>query len=112
LPLRAFGTDPAKATIEVDPGPTPEEGHLPPRQAWELILREGTDSGRANDVEAVLLFVNCGQTSSLAFRADQLDSVQDFGDELVLILEERDGFATTARLTGNSVHVELFHSLT
>jgi hypothetical protein len=131
LPLRPFGTDAAKATIEVDPGPTPEEGHVPPvevwvdaaltvhaamlddrvapRQAWELT-REGTDFGRANNVEAVLLFVNGGQTSSLAFRADQLDSVQDFG-ELVLILEERDGIAKTARLTGNSVHVELVHSL-
>jgi hypothetical protein len=132
LPLRAVGDDTAKATIEVDLCPTPEERHVPPvevlidaaltvhaamldgwaapRQACELA-REGTDFGRANNAEAVLLFVNGGQTSSLAFRADQLDSVQDFGDELALILEERGGNAKTARLTGNGVHVELFHIL-
>ncbi len=83
-----------------------------PRQAWKLALREGTDLAWANNVEAVILFVNGEQTSSLAFQLDQLDSVQDFGDELLLIFEERDGIAKTARLTGNGVGVGLFHILT
>ena len=122
------------ATIEVQPRPTPADRHdvpvaveveealsahaelldewVAPRQSWELALREGTDFGRANNVEAVLLFVIGEQTSSLAFRLDQLDSVQDFGEELVLVFEEQDGIAKTARLTGNGVDVELFHILT
>jgi hypothetical protein len=122
------------ATIEVNPRPTPEERHdasvevfvdealtvhaamledsVAPRQAWELALREGTDFGGANNVGAVLLFVIGEQTSSLPFRLDQLDSVQDLGDELVLIFEERDEIAKTARLTGNGVGVELVHILT
>lgn len=122
------------ATIEVNPRPTPAERHdtpvavevdealsvhaamledwVAPRQPWEFSLREGTDFGRANNVEAVLLFVIGEQTSSLTFRLDQLDSVQDFGEELVLVFEERDGIAKTARLTGNGLDVELFHILT
>ena len=42
----------------------------------------------------------------LAFQAG------DFGDELVLRFEERDGIAKTARLTANGLDVELFHILT
>ena len=122
------------AAIEVQPRQTPEEranepvtveideeltvhaatieDWAAPRQAWELILREGTDFDRPNNVEAVLMYVAGEQTSSLAFRLDQLDQVDDTGEELVLIFEERDGIAKAARLTANGLEVELFHILT
>jgi hypothetical protein len=88
------------------------EDWVEPRQAWELTLREGHDFGRANNVEAVILFASGEQTSSLAFRLDQLDAVEDTGQELVLRFEERDGIAKLARLTANGLDVELFHVLT
>ena len=122
------------AILEVAPRPTPAERYnatvpvevdeeltvhaatiedwVAPRQAWELTLREGTDFDRPNNVEAVLLFVIGEQTSSLEFRLDQLDSVEDTGAELLLILEEHDGIARAARLSANGLHVELFHILT
>jgi hypothetical protein len=122
------------ATIEVQPRQTPEERadtpveievdelltvHIDtletwvtPRQTWELTLQEGTDFGRANNVEARLLLVGGEQTSSLQFRLDQLDAATDTGDELVLRFEERDGIARLARLTANGLAVELFHILT
>jgi uncharacterized protein YheU (UPF0270 family) len=122
------------AVLEVTPRPTPEERYdaavevevdedltvhaatledwVAPRQAWELSLREGTDFGRTNNVEAVLLFVAGEQTSSLSFRLDQLDGAIDTGEELVLVFEEQDGIAKAARLTGNGLDVELFHILT
>jgi hypothetical protein len=121
-------------TIEVVPRPTPAERYdaavevnvdealivhaatiedwVAPRQAWELTLREGTDFNRPNNVEAMLLFASGEQTSSLIFRLDQLDRVEDEGQELVLIFEERDGIAKVARLTANGLDVELFHILT
>jgi hypothetical protein len=121
-------------TIEVQPRQTPEErafdpievdvepeledhaeiieDWVAPRQNWEFQLREGHDFGRANNVEGRLLLVAAEQTSSLAFRLDQLDRVDDFGEELVLRFEERDGIAKTARLTGNGLEIELFHILT
>jgi hypothetical protein len=121
-------------TIEVQPRQTPEERafdsvevEIEPelrdhaeiiedwvarRQSWELQLREGHDFGRANNVEARLLVVAGEQTSSLAFRLEQLDRVEDFSEELVLQFEEEDGIAKTARLTGNGLEVELFHILT
>jgi uncharacterized protein YheU (UPF0270 family) len=122
------------ASIEVTPRPTPEERYdasvevevdedltvhaatledwVTPRQSWELTLREGTDFGRTNNVEAVLMFVSGEQTSSVAFRLDQLDSAIDTGAELVLVFEEQDGIAKAARLTSNGLDVELFHILT
>jgi hypothetical protein len=63
-------------------------------------------------VEAVLLFVLGEQTSSLTFRLDQLDTVHDQIEELVLFFEERDGIVKAARLTANGLDVELFHILT
>jgi hypothetical protein len=120
--------------IEVLPRPTPAERYdaavevevnealtvhaatiedwVAPRQNWELTLREGTDFERPNNVEAILDFVAGEQTSSLAFRLDQLDRVEDAGEELVLIFEERDGIAKVARLSANGLDVELFHILT
>jgi hypothetical protein len=122
------------ATMTVQPRPTPAEranetirvdvdealtvfaatleDWAAPRQAWELQLREGHDSGRANNVEARLLYVSGEQTSALVFRLDQLDAADDVGDELVLRFEERDGIARLARLRENGLDVELFHILT
>jgi hypothetical protein len=88
------------------------EDWVAPRSSWELTLRQGTDFGRANNVEARILFVAGEQTSSLTFRLDQLDAADDTGEELVLRFEERDGIAKLARLGGNGLDVELFHVLT
>src|SRR5947208_16160162 len=121
-------------TLQVQPRPTPEERQdqaveiqvddalsvlaqtiedwAAPRQNWEFTLREGHDFGRTNNVEGNLVFVAGEQTSSITFRLDQLDSAYDFGDELVLRFEERNGIAKTARLTSNGLDVELFHILT
>jgi hypothetical protein len=121
-------------TIEVQPRQTPEERTFDPveveieqelrdhaqiiedwcaqRQSWDFQLREGHDFGRANNVEARLLLVSGESTSSLAFRIEQLDRVDDFGEELVLRFEEEDGIAKTARLTANGLEIELFHILT
>jgi uncharacterized protein YheU (UPF0270 family) len=82
------------------------------RQEWTFQLREGTDFGRENNVEARLLYVAGEQTSALSFRLDQVDRCDDTGSELVLVYEERDGIAKLARLTANGLDVELFHILT
>jgi hypothetical protein len=122
------------ATIDVQPRPTPEERQdaavevevdealtvlattiedwVAPRQSWEFTLHEGHDFGRANNVEARLLFVAGEQTSSLVFRLDQLDAATDTGDELVLRFEEEDGITKLARVRQNGLDVELFHILT
>jgi len=122
------------ATIQVLPRPTPEERYdaavdvevdealtlfaqtiedwTTPRQEWEFTLREGTDFGRANNVEGRLLFVSGAQTSSVAFRLDQLDAAVDAQDELVLRFEERDGIAKLVRCSATGFDVELFHILT
>jgi hypothetical protein len=122
------------ATLEVQPRPTPAERASTPvevevdealtvhaatledwaatRPGWEFTLREGHDFGRANNVEAELLFVSGEQTSSLRFRLEQLDAADDTGEALVLRFEERDGIARIATLTANGLDVELFHILT
>jgi len=106
----------APVEIEVDEDFTAHaavlEDWVAPRQSWELTLREGHEFGRANNVEARLLFVGGEQTSSLTFRLDQLSRADDTGQELVLVLEEEDGIAKLARLTANGLDVELFHVLT
>jgi hypothetical protein len=88
------------------------EDWVTPRQAWEVQFREGHAHGRPNNVEANVLFVAGEQTSSLAFRLDQLDTADDTGDQLVLLFEERDGIAKIAYLTSSGLDVELFHILT
>jgi hypothetical protein len=122
------------ATIQVQPRPTPEERHdtqvevevdealtvfaqtiedwTTPRQEWEFTLHEGTDFGRANNVEGRLLFVSGAQTSTVAFRLDQLDAADDLQDELVLRFDEKDGIAKLVRATSTGLDVELFHILT
>ena len=82
------------------------------RGEWEFALREGHEFGRANNVEARLLFAEGTQTSSLSFRLEQLEAADDTGQELLLRFEERDGIAKIARLTANGLDVELFHILT
>jgi hypothetical protein len=83
-----------------------------PRQEWTLELREGHEFGRDNNVETELLYADGAQTSSLVFRLDQLEAVEDTGQELVLRLDERDGIAMLARLSARGLDVELFHILT
>ena len=106
----------AAVEVEVDEGLTVHaatiEDWVAPRQAWELTLREGTDFDRPNNVEAILLFAFGEQTSSVTFRLDQIDRVDDEAEALALIFEERDGIAKFARLTTNGLDVELFHILT
>src|SRR5204863_6886309 len=116
------------AKISVQPRPTPQERAeapvivdidealrvhavtleewVTPRQNWELELREGQLFDRANNVEAELLFVGGEQTSSLSFRLEQIDRVEDTGQELVLIFEEKDGIAKLARCSANGLDVE------
>ncbi|HET6656937.1 MAG TPA: hypothetical protein VFG61_03485 [Gaiellaceae bacterium] len=122
------------ASLQIRPRPTPEEyddvllnvdvdedlalfaatleDWVTPRAGWELMLREGTDFGRHNNVEAELLFALGEEASRVAFRLDQLDAAEDTGEELVLRFEERDGIAKLARLSDNGLDVELFHILT
>jgi hypothetical protein len=83
-----------------------------PRQSWDFYLREGHEFGRPNNVEVRVSFISGEQTSTLTFRLDQLDSAEDFGEDLLLRFEERDGIAKIARLTANGLEVELFHILT
>lgn len=121
-------------TIEVLPRPTPEERSevaveievdedlvvftnviedwTTPRQEWDTYLREGTDFGKANNVEVVLTYAAGEHLSSLAFRVDQLVRADDTGEELVLVFEEEDGIAKLARLRSNGLELELFHILT
>jgi uncharacterized protein YheU (UPF0270 family) len=121
-------------TIEVLPRPTPEERSdvaveieidedlvvfanviedwTTPRQEWDSHLREGTDFGKANNVEARVLYASGEQLTSLAFRLDQLSRADDPGEELVLVFEEEHGIAKLARLRSNGLEFELFHILT
>jgi hypothetical protein len=122
------------ATMTVQPRPTPAERADTPveveideslavfastleewvthRQSWELVLHEGHESGRANNVEARLLYVAGDQTSSVSFRLDQLDTVDDVVGELVLRFEERDGICKLVHCTSTGLDVEMFHILT
>ena len=119
------------ATIEVQPRDTPAERWdtpvevvidadlavlvsqleewAAPLERWEFQLREGHEFGKPNNVEARVLFAGAEETTSLVFRIDQLESVQEFERELWLTLEERDGIAKVIHLALNGVDVELFH---
>jgi hypothetical protein len=88
------------------------EDWVAPRPNWELMLQEGHESGRANNVVARILFVDGNQTSSLSFRLEQLEMTEDHGAELYLRFEESDGIAMIGRLTSTGLNVELFHILT
>ena len=119
------------ATIEVQPRPTPEEradtpveididdaltvfvatieDWAAPRPSWEFTLHEGHDFGRRNNVEGRVLFVAGEQTSSLRFRLDQIDVVDDLLGTLMIRFEEKDGIAKVAWATANGLEIELFH---
>ena len=121
-------------TLDVQPRPTPAdradtlvqvevddaltvnaavlEDWVAPRANWDLMLREGHEFGRVNNVEARLLYASGEQTSSLSFRLEQLEVAEDTGEQLLLRFEEQDGIAKTAYLTANGLDVELFHILT
>jgi hypothetical protein len=129
------GNAAAVATLKVQPRPTPAErpdapvdvevdealtvfvnaieDWTAPRPGWELTVREGHEFGRVNNVEVELLLAAGEQSSSLRFRLDQVERADEVDvDEFLLAFEERDGIAKTARLTPNSLGVELFHILT
>ena len=104
----------AAVEIEVDEGLTVHaatiEDWVSPRQSWEFTLHEGHEFGRANNVEGRLLFVAGEQTSSLRFRLDQLDVVDELMGTLMLRFEEtKDGIAKVAWATANGLEVEFFH---
>jgi hypothetical protein len=80
-----------------------------PRTGWTLQLRQGHDFGRANNVEAELVFAEGQQTSSVSFRLDQVDRVDETSAELVILLEEDEGIAKLVRLGVTGLAVEFFH---
>ena len=80
-----------------------------PRPGWDFTLHEGHDFGRANNVEGRLLFAQNEQTSSARFRLDQLSSVDDFQDTLVLRFEEQDGICKAISCTSNGLDIEMHH---
>jgi hypothetical protein len=128
------GKDGFVASLQVRPRPTPGEHDgvvmdvdvdedlavlaatledwVTPRPGWELMLRQGTEFDRRNNVEGEPELALGEQTSRLLFRLDQLEAADDTPEELVLRFEERDGIATLARLNENGLDVELFHILT
>lgn len=82
------------------------------RQGWDQALVEGHDFGRPNNVEARMLFAQGEHTSTLVVRLDQIDAVDDTGEELVLRVAQEDGIAQLVRLRATGLDVELFHILT
>jgi hypothetical protein len=76
---------------------------------WSLAYRQGGDYGRVNNVEARLQLGAPGHSCSIAFRLDQLDAIQTYGQELWLTLEQRGGVATAVHLTPSGLDVDLCH---
>jgi len=60
-------------------------------------------------VEGRLLYVAGEQTSSLSFRLDQVDVVEELMGTLMIRFEEKDGIAKVAWATANGFDIELFH---
>ena len=85
------------------------EEWVAPLEHWEVTFRQGHDFDRPGNVEARLLFTGAGHTCSLAFRLDQVDSVQELDRDLWLTLDERDGIAKAAHLSPLGLDVELHH---
>jgi hypothetical protein len=79
------------------------------KEQWELVFRQGHDFGRPGNVEARLLFVGGDYTCSVGFRLDQIETVQEFEQELWLTLDERDGIARAVHLAPAGLDVELHH---
>ena len=127
----APGTTGLVATLRVEPRETPAERSdepveveisedlavfanqleewAAPMEHWELSFRQGHAFGRPQNVEVRLLFAAGEQTSSVAFRLDQLETIQEFERELWLTLDENDGIASAIHLTPFGVDVELHH---
>jgi hypothetical protein len=80
-----------------------------PLEHWQLSFRQGHDFDRPDNVEARLLFPAGEQTSSIVFRLDQLESIQEFERELWLTLDEDNGISNAVHLTPFGVDVELHH---
>jgi hypothetical protein len=78
-------------------------------QHWELQYREGHEFGKLNNVEARLLFAGSGHTCSLTFRLDEVDSLQEFDDELWLLLDVNDGISNGVHLSPGGLDVDFFH---
>jgi hypothetical protein len=85
------------------------EEWVAPLEFWTLTLQQGHDFGRPNNVEAKLLFAGAEHTCSVTFRLDQVDAVAEFGQELWLTLEERDGIGKGIHLAPLGLDVELHH---
>ncbi len=88
------------------------EDWIEPRPPWSLLLREGHDFGRANNVEAVVSFASGETNATASFRLDQVSRIEEQSYELVLALEEEDGIAKLLRLAPSGITIELFHILT
>ena len=93
------------AHLTVQPRPTPAE-----RSNDEILVE--VDEALSVFAAAIEDWVTPRQAWEVRLRLDQLDRVDDTGDRLVLIFEERDGIAKVAYLTSNGLDVELFHILT
>jgi hypothetical protein len=85
------------------------EEWVAPLEHWTLTLQQGHDFGRANNVEAKLLFTGAGHTCSITFRLDQIDAVSEFERELWLTIDERDGIGKGIHLAPLGLDVELHH---
>ena len=78
-------------------------------ESWELSFRQGHDFGRPDNIEVRLLFAGGEQTSSLTFRLEQLEALQEFERELWLTFDEEEGIAKAVHLTPFGLDVELHH---
>ena len=85
------------------------EEWVTPLEHWELVLGQGHDFDRVDNVEARLLFTGGEHTCSLTFRLDQVESVQEFERDLWLTFDEEDGIAKAAHLAPLGLDVELHH---
>jgi hypothetical protein len=102
--------------VEVDEGladyASAIEEWADPRQNWTFTLHEGHEFGKANNVEATLMYVEGEQTSSALFRLDQIDSFDEFDYVLVLRFDvTEDGHAKAISCNANGMDVEMFHLL-
>ncbi|MDQ3067563.1 MAG: hypothetical protein M3R12_10500 [Actinomycetota bacterium] len=79
------------------------------KERWELAFRQGHDFDRPDNVEASLLFVGGDHTCSISFRLDQIETVQEFEQELWLTVDSRDGISKAVHLTPLGLDVEPHH---
>jgi hypothetical protein len=83
-----------------------------PRQNWDFTLQEGHEFGKANNVEAYLIYTEGEQTSSARFRLDQIHSIDEFDYVLILRFDvSHDGLAKAISCSANGLDVEMYHLL-